>query len=644
MKKFVEDFIPSKWRNRNKPLQRNGPRGHTDIRTHGTDESDGISRLPTDGHDGSSRTTDPSPLAIAIHEPSHTSPTPALNYQAPKSASHRVLPIFQSSSMSSSINSVQISVTRDRSSTPSVVLEPNNISQIFVDQEQTPSTGSAPRHSPMQLSLPTSILASQFHDDETTASQTGGKRVHGFFANAHYVNMYNPVMQDFSNQTANPFMENLAKHTMPGAAYDSSARFPPPRCHAGTRLETVEQARNFFNASGCKKRLLWIVGPAGVGKSAIMQTIAETSPNLGASFFFTANVHDDPSKLFVTLAYQISVHHSAYREILQAQLTLDPTLLEKATTVQFEALFINPFAISMIHGTSAPLLILVDGLDECAGSGAQRQILELVSGFTTRYPSVPLLWIIASRPEPHITLFFDRLMGAAVYDKLELSYDSTESRRDVERFLRDRLSKIRDEYPQGLSHLPQWPLESQVLPLLAAADGMFAYAEAVSCFIEDSNIADPVSQLETVLDIINHTSAAAIGGQSSPMAQLYALYDRILSRIPSHILPITKHILMGTGVTGCSNYWSTLGQACQRLGLTASKAYSALHHLHAVLVIPAPEASFGKYGCVKARHKSFVDFISSRFPDLIGENWDKLRFSCYLRILKDTRIGGAVLP
>lgn len=459
----------------------------------------------------------------------------------------------------------------------------------------------------------------------------------GFFSNAHHVNMYNPIMQDFSNQAADTFMENFARYIIPGAAYDSSARFPPPRCHAGTRLETVRRARSFFNASKRKKRLLWIVGPAGVGKSAIMQTVAETSPNLGASLFFTVNLRDDPSKFATTLAYQISVHHLTYRENLRAQVTRDSTLLEKSITAQFEAFFIHPFTVSLVHGDSEPLLILIDGLDECAGTEAQCQILELILGFITCYPSSPLLWIIASRPEPHITSFFDQSVETNLYHKLELSYNSKESQQDVERFLRDRLSKIRDRYLLGLSHLPQWPPESQFLPLVGAADGLFAYAEAVSRFIEDPNIADPSSQLEIVLDVINYTSTAPAGNQSAPMAQLYALYDRIISPIPAHVLPVTKQILVANGVVGSFDIWPAFGAACQWIGLTPSKAYSAVHHLYSVLDIPSPRIAFKKTSRVTARHKSFVDFLCSRFPDL--EKDEQLFFSLFTRVLKDIPLG-----
>ncbi|KAF9440387.1 hypothetical protein P691DRAFT_620084, partial [Macrolepiota fuliginosa MF-IS2] len=70
-------------------------------------------------------------------------------------------------------------------------------------------------------------------------------------------------------------MKELEEYTIRGTEFDSSERDPPPRCHPGTRLKIVKQIQEFFDDYRNGKRLLWIVGPAGVGKSAIMQTLAE---------------------------------------------------------------------------------------------------------------------------------------------------------------------------------------------------------------------------------------------------------------------------------------------------------------------------------------------------------------------------------
>jgi len=50
-------------------------------------------------------------------------------------------------------------------------------------------------------------------------------------------------------------------------------------------------------------------GPAGVGKSAIAQTCADKLAenwHLGAAFFFTVKEHNNPSRLFTTIAYQLT--------------------------------------------------------------------------------------------------------------------------------------------------------------------------------------------------------------------------------------------------------------------------------------------------------------------------------------------------
>ena len=61
-----------------------------------------------------------------------------------------------------------------------------------------------------------------------------------------------------------------------GAAYDSRERDPAPRCLAGTRKEILKEIETWIEAGHQGKSILWLHGPAGAGKSAIAQTVAET--------------------------------------------------------------------------------------------------------------------------------------------------------------------------------------------------------------------------------------------------------------------------------------------------------------------------------------------------------------------------------
>ncbi|KAF9450239.1 hypothetical protein P691DRAFT_726348, partial [Macrolepiota fuliginosa MF-IS2] len=98
---------------------------------------------------------------------------------------------------------------------------------------------------------------------------------------------------------------------MRGAKFDSSDRDPPPRCHPGTRTTISNKIYDWLGSPRPEKKLLWLRGLAGVGKSAIIQTVAEKLADqgrLGASLFFSrTNGRRDPRQVFPTLAYQFAV-------------------------------------------------------------------------------------------------------------------------------------------------------------------------------------------------------------------------------------------------------------------------------------------------------------------------------------------------
>ncbi|KAF9458855.1 hypothetical protein BDZ94DRAFT_1122297, partial [Collybia nuda] len=74
--------------------------------------------------------------------------------------------------------------------------------------------------------------------------------------------------------------------------HNSQERYPQPRCHKDTRSAILGQIVEWIKGrtgSAHEKRILWIYGPAGAGKSAIAQTLCKTfakRDGLAASFFF----------------------------------------------------------------------------------------------------------------------------------------------------------------------------------------------------------------------------------------------------------------------------------------------------------------------------------------------------------------------
>jgi len=93
-----------------------------------------------------------------------------------------------------------------------------------------------------------------------------------------------------------------------GAAYDSQERDLAPRCHPGTRSEILEKVDAWANAGAEGTGILWLHGPAGAGKLAIAQTVAEkyamAKPSRG-NLLFCSNCC--PPQL-----YQISLSDDCY--------------------------------------------------------------------------------------------------------------------------------------------------------------------------------------------------------------------------------------------------------------------------------------------------------------------------------------------
>jgi hypothetical protein len=190
-------------------------------------------------------------------------------------------------------------------------------------------------------------------------------------------------------------MGSLSKRIIPGAAHDSSARSPPPRCHPGTRLKLIARITAWFNGQGQQELVLWLTGPAGVGKSAVVQTFAEYLVKLkllGASVFFSRpNKRNNYRGVFITIAYQLAIRIEAYRDFVVERLSWDPELLNGDLQAQFTAFIVEPFVEKKIGGGSRRWGILLDGLDELKGEDAQCEIIHLITTFAHEHPDVPLV-------------------------------------------------------------------------------------------------------------------------------------------------------------------------------------------------------------------------------------------------------------
>lgn len=119
-------------------------------------------------------------------------------------------------------------------------------------------------------------------------------------------------------------------------------RFDAPRCHRNTRAMYLDRLELWMLGEGEYfegKRLIWLHGGAGAGKSAILQSIAERCVQhaviLGNFFFSRA----DPSRnyaevLIPTLAYRLARNFPQAMTVLEPIVQGDPFIYKASLTKQ----------------------------------------------------------------------------------------------------------------------------------------------------------------------------------------------------------------------------------------------------------------------------------------------------------------------
>ncbi|KAF9443319.1 hypothetical protein P691DRAFT_679795, partial [Macrolepiota fuliginosa MF-IS2] len=350
--------------------------------------------------------------------------------------------------------------------------------------------------------------------------------------------------------------------------------------------------------------ILWIFGPAAVGKSAVAQTVAEEfkrAGRLGASFFFSRPNHlDNPDWVIPTIVYQLATQNGEYKRIVTQCLVDDILILDKNRSTQFRELIIEPFRILMTlypHTVREPLLIVLDGLDECNNKEAQCEFIDLIN---THIWQVPLRWVICSRPDWLLMTVLSNPDFAVTCRREELKICDDEAQRDVQRLLEVEFDKIRQKYRDRLP--VDWPPEHQQRRIASVASGHLGFTSFILRFIGDEQYHNPDGQLKVCMVFLGggHTI-----GPISPLHALDDLYCQVLSDVPADILSTTMRIL-GLVIVDRHGLDSADDQA-RFLGLDQFTFHRALQNLHSVVYVPPIEES--NTTPLHIYHASFSDFL-----------------------------------
>src|ERR1700729_1880185 len=141
------------------------------------------------------------------------------------------------------------------------------------------------------------------------------------------------------------------------AAYNRSG--PVARCHKGTREKVIAEIMRLIDEHG-DQPICWLNGPAGYGKSAIAQAIADQYARrrrLAASFFFLRGAGDRSviAHLIPTISHQLSIAVPDTKQWIELVIKHEPDITKKSLNYQFQKLVIEPI-LALHSSTSLPSL------------------------------------------------------------------------------------------------------------------------------------------------------------------------------------------------------------------------------------------------------------------------------------------------
>ncbi|KAM6489573.1 hypothetical protein JOM56_014992 [Amanita muscaria] len=180
----------------------------------------------------------------------------------------------------------------------------------------------------------------------------------------------------------------------------------PPECHPNTRTTVRNEIGEWMDESGSEKSpLLWLNGPAGVGKSAIAKTISGVHDQVVATFFFSTSSNRSATTLFPTLAWQLARRMPDTREYIIASLKNSGSLQTSQIEEQFDLLILQPLKRTTTL-RYRPVMV-IDGVDECIDESMLVRFLRVLVR-AGEGGGMPVRFMICSRPEPRIRTILGR--------------------------------------------------------------------------------------------------------------------------------------------------------------------------------------------------------------------------------------------
>ncbi|KAK0241325.1 hypothetical protein EDD85DRAFT_395910 [Armillaria nabsnona] len=379
---------------------------------------------------------------------------------------------------------------------------------------------------------------------------------------------------------------------------------PKCTCMKDTRAETINHLISWI--AECSGGMLWCNGLAGTGKSSLAGTlhdhltIASGRNRLGAFIRYDRIVYSDASRLIPSIAFSLGMFDrrigAAISQVIKASRPVSRMPMTSAKE-QFRLLLQEPLRRANV-GDQGPLVVIVDGLDEC--SDICGEMLEVLSeGFGPELPFMRLL--VFSRPVEALRRVFDA--ENTTVTPCFLNTASEPVIRDVEHFINVKLTAIQkdnDSFRNACGEL------NASRKLAVGANGLFIWA-AVACeFLSTFPSRDRLVALlnstipDDAVQALKNLYSTALNVASAGSDDIRRCIQAVLGAI------IVAKTPPGLTQDDLNNLVLTVRDASPQVILNKLGS-----------VVKPPDKVNG--GFIQLIHKSFDDFLTN--PSHRGERW-----------------------
>ncbi|KAN0076415.1 WD40-repeat-containing domain protein, partial [Elaphomyces granulatus] len=389
---------------------------------------------------------------------------------------------------------------------------------------------------------------------------------------------------------------------LPDAAFNATSKQHVPLCLPDTRRDVLAQIRKWADGDGDGvRRIYWLKGMAGTGKSTIALTVAREyhdNGRLGASFFFSRGGGELAStrRFVATIAAQLAGISPELRRHISDAVVSNPHIQNLGLYDQWEKLILQPLLQLSRNTFSLPLVIVVDALDECDNEDDASLLIQCFVAATT-VEGIELRVFVTSRPDQPINLGFDNISGEAHRDFILHDIEQSIVDHDLTIYYKNKLAYITRKYRVGRC----LQSDDNVKCLVEKSHGLFIHAATVCRFIHDGG------------QLANERLSLLIKAGSSPVKpekELDQMYTTVLTYSLKAQLDLDEttrvqelfHRIVGSIVV----LFDGMSPVNLAMILTEpkEKINAMLNCLHSVLDVPEQENKL-----IRLLHPSFREFL-----------------------------------